>query len=212
MLTESFSSLKHCRYCCCCGCCPFSQVLLVLEDADALFKRGRDSRDRLVELLGYLCSRGGHLKLLVTSGQELLRDTHQRFNGDGSEVVVNIEPLRDADAAKFLNEKLPRPFSKTWLGLHPRAPCTPEDITNAIQNHSVLKEVLKEAQGHPGTLVRGAVTAVEREEDSAGLGSGHACSFFIALRVCCNWRMVVERLMTVMFQVPEVVPSLRFYA
>ena len=149
--------------CCCrrrrrrrhCDCWLFSQVLLVLDNADSLFETGGEARDRVVELLSYLCSTGGHLKLLVTSEHELLRDTKQRFRGDGSEVVVKVEPLKDADAATFLNENLPQPFKKTWLGLNPRAPCTPADIASAIQNHPVLKEVLGEAQGHPGTLVRG---------------------------------------------------------
>lgn len=132
------------------------QVLLVLENVDSLFEGGGDARDRLVKLLSDLCSRGDNeslLKLLVTSEQPLQHDTKERFRS-GSEMVAKVEPLSRTDSSRFLIENIPRPFSKAALGLQPYTPCSNADILEAVQAHPVLKEVLAEAEGHPGTLVR----------------------------------------------------------
>jgi len=125
-----------------------------------------------VELLRYLCSsteEGLKLKLLVTSEQKLLRGTKQRFRRERSEVVVKVKPLNDADAAKFLDEKLPRPLSKRWLGIQDLVPCTNEHITNAIQDHPTLKELLRVAEGHPGTLVRRSHGCSRQEGNQQGV-------------------------------------------
>lgn len=58
----------------------------MLEDVDSLFEAGGDARDRVLKLLSNLCSKGEHLKLLVTSEQSLQRDTNERFR-HGSERV-----------------------------------------------------------------------------------------------------------------------------
>ena len=130
------------------------QVLLVLENADALLERGGDARDRLVEVLASLCSKGDEkrLKLLVTSEQRLLPETHERFR-DGSEVEAKVEPLEPGDATEFLIDELPRKFTKNELRLPKRVPLTKEIVNDAVQKHPELMDVIKE--GHPGTLVRG---------------------------------------------------------
>lgn len=103
----------------------------MLENADALFEKGKDARGRLVELLGSLCSMGEGklLKMLVTSGQRLLPETHEWFR-DGLEVEVNVGPLTPVDASNFFMEV----------------------IRDAVQNHPNFKNAIME--GHPGTLVR----------------------------------------------------------
>lgn len=125
----------------------------MLENADALLERGGDARDRLVELLASLCSmgEGERLKLLVTSEQRLMPETHERLR-DGAEVEAKVEPLQPVDASQFLIEKLPRSFTRSELGLPRFVPLTNKDIQDAVQYHPELMAVIRE--GHPGTLVR----------------------------------------------------------
>ena len=160
----------------------------MLDNADFLFEWGGDARNHLVELLDSLCSTEKHLKLLITSEHKLLRDTSKRFSGDGSEVVVRVKPLKDADAANFLNENLPRHFTKTELQIPTGVPCTPKTITYAIQNHPTLREVLTSAQGHPGTLVRGFCDGswrTERTGSTAVVKRSHRLSRLLVFRQCC---------------------------
>ncbi|CAM9759163.1 unnamed protein product [Ectocarpus sp. 6 AP-2014] len=125
------------------------KVLLVLEDVDSLFEAGGDARDRVLKLLSNLCSKGEHLKLLVTSEQSLQRDTNERFR-HGSERVAKVKPLKDRDAAQLLMDKVPTRFTKKELRLSLSHRCTREDILKALEAHPVLKA----AEGHPGTLLR----------------------------------------------------------
>ncbi|CAM9674291.1 unnamed protein product [Ectocarpus sp. 4 AP-2014] len=125
------------------------KVLLVLEDVDSLFEAGGDARDRVLKLLSNLCSKGEHLKLLVTSEQSLQRDTNERFR-HGTERVAKVKPLKDRDAAQLLMNKVPTSFKKKELGLSLSHRCTREDILKALEAHPVLKA----AEGHPGTLLR----------------------------------------------------------
>lgn len=152
----------------------------MLENADALFERGGDARDRLVELLSSLCSKGQRerLKLLVTSEHRLLLETHERFR-DGSEVEAKIEPLKPVDASKFLIDKLPRNFTRSELGLQPKVPLTNEVIRNAVQNHPKLLDVIKE--GHPGTLVRDIVRGFRARVVEKGGGGRVVCLAFFGV-------------------------------
>eukprot|EP00903_Cladosiphon_okamuranus_P015149 g14007.t2 len=138
----------------------FLQVLLVLENADALLERGGDARDRLVELLASLCAMGGgeRLKLLVTSEHRLLPETHERFR-DGSEVEAKVQPLTPVDASKFLRDKLPRNPTKGELRLPIDCPLTDEMIISAVKDHPELRDIINE--GHPGTLQRLAPTLLD---------------------------------------------------
>lgn len=125
----------------------------MLENADSLLERGEDSRDRLVTLLSNLCSVGGrrHLKLLVTSERRLQPGTDARFRS-GAEVEAKVERLKFPDDAKLLVENLPRKLTKRDLGL--QSCVSAAGLLEAVQEHAVLKEVLRRAGGHPGTLVR----------------------------------------------------------
>eukprot|EP00752_Nemacystus_decipiens_P002487 g2338.t2 len=139
---------------------PVHKALLVLENADALLERSGDARDRLVELLASLCAMGDgeRLKLLVTSEQRLLTETHERFR-DGSEVEAKIEPLKPSEACQFLREQMPGSFKRSELGFSSRVPLTDEMIDAAVQNHPDLMDVIRE--GHPGTLQRLAPTLLD---------------------------------------------------
>lgn len=59
-----------------------------------------------------------------------------------------MRKLRARDAAQLLVDKVPTRFTKKELGLP--SDCTREHILSTLENH----EVLKAADGHPGTLVR----------------------------------------------------------
>ncbi|CAM9924266.1 unnamed protein product [Ectocarpus sp. 12 AP-2014] len=138
---------------------PFQKVLLVLDNVDSLLERGgdaqdrRDAQDRLVHLLGDLCSMGGrgHLKLLATSAHKLLSG-NESFHG-GTEMVATVEPLNTRHASELLMDNSPRDLQPEELGLRSGDILKP-DVVSAVQDHPVLKEVLKIAGGHPGTLVR----------------------------------------------------------
>lgn len=61
--------------------------------------------------------------------------------------VSRVSALRNTDPAQLLLDLLPRRFKFTELGMTPG--CLHDDILKALQGHPVLKE----AGGHPGTLV-----------------------------------------------------------
>ncbi|CAB1107063.1 unnamed protein product [Ectocarpus sp. CCAP 1310/34] len=132
---------------------PFQKVLLVLDNVDSLFERDEDAQDRLVHLLSDLCSMGGggHLKLLATSEYKLLRGNGY-FRG-GSEMVATVKPLKMQHASELLMDNSPRDLQPEELGLQSGG-FSKADVVSAVENHPVLKEVLKIAGGHPGTLVR----------------------------------------------------------
>ncbi|CAN0110971.1 unnamed protein product [Ectocarpus sp. 4 AP-2014] len=145
---------------------PFQKVLLVLDNVDSLLERGGDAPDRLVNLLQDLCSMGGrgHLKLLATSEHKLLSG-NEGFRG-GTEMVATVEPLKPLHASELLIDNSPRDLQPEELGLRSGG-LSKAHFVDAVQNHPVLKEVLKIVGGHPGTLVRLAPVLLDGSLDDA---------------------------------------------
>ncbi|CBJ30255.1 SH2 domain containing protein [Ectocarpus siliculosus] len=145
---------------------PSQKVLLVLDNVDSLLERGGDAQDRLVHLLGDLCSMGGggHLKLLATSEYKLLSG-NEVFHG-GTERVAEVEPLETRHASELLIDNSPRDLQPEELGLQSGG-LSKAHVVSAAQNHPVLKEVLEIAGGHPGTLVRLAPVLLNGPLDDA---------------------------------------------
>ncbi|CAN0387205.1 unnamed protein product, partial [Ectocarpus fasciculatus] len=152
-----------------------------------LLERGGDAQERLVELLSNLCSRGGggHLKLLATSEHKLLSG-NECFHG-GTEMVVKVKPLETRHASHLLYgnfslDTLPKELGLKGGGL------SFTDVLIAIENHSVLKEVLGIAEGHPGTLVRLGPILLDGSLDDACRLKGEATRLREAFRdkSCCR--------------------------